>query len=351
MSSNCLNQTILPSNIDVDFADLEAAKQFTPRLWTLKEIWENKSEEHVVPLIDGLLAKEEFVILTAPAKSNKTWLTMHLALSVATGGKFLNHFQTHKGRVLLCELELSVSRLRERFIKLIPDENILNEIIDTQLVILKERYQFDDKKPDTLIELQQIITLLKPDLIIFDPLFCLHKADENSSKEMLPILMEFKKLTTHTAPKPAVILVHHMGKRGESSGGQISHQSRGSSALGDVPDATWLLNRTADNNVKRFSVEQRYGPPIEPIDIRFDYDEGKWHCLGQSKLETKGSARDLADIVAQYVEINRPVLCDLYCEQFNCEQRTFDSRLMKALKNGYIQKRQEGKTVFFSVIK
>lgn len=326
--------------------DLQLAKSLSKRLWTLKEVMNDKSEENVIPLVEGLLAKQEFVILTAPSKSNKTWFTMELALAVAEGRSFLGKYPTYKGKVLYCEFELSLPRLRERFQKVVREPNF-KSVNDENLFILKERFYFDQTDPQKLIDLKIIIASLKPDLIIFDPLFCLHRADENSAKDMLPILMEFKDLTSHMPSKPAVLLVHHTGKKGESTGHQVSHQSRGSSAMGDVPDATWVLKRTSDNAIKQFAVEQRYGAPVEPIDLKFDYDKAEWTIIGNSQVQSKGSIKDLVKILSGYDGADRPTLMKHYCEEFQCSERTFDSRLQEALRQRVIVKSKMGKTILF----
>jgi hypothetical protein len=58
------------------------------------------------PIIDGLIRRGETANVIANPKVGKSWLSYDLALSIATGRKWLDSFQATQGRVLLIDNEL-----------------------------------------------------------------------------------------------------------------------------------------------------------------------------------------------------------------------------------------------------
>src|SRR5260370_39241163 len=63
--------------------------------------------------VDGLIV-EAATILGGRPKSGKSWLSHHLALSVATGQPFIAHLLPERGSVLSFPLEDSICRLQQR---------------------------------------------------------------------------------------------------------------------------------------------------------------------------------------------------------------------------------------------
>lgn len=66
------------------------------------------------PVIEGLLRVGETANLIAAPKTGKSWLAYSLALSVATGRKWLDHWETIPGRVLLIDNELHKATIAGR---------------------------------------------------------------------------------------------------------------------------------------------------------------------------------------------------------------------------------------------
>src|SRR4051812_14622020 len=64
-------------------------------------------------IVDGLLAKGEFVICSATAKTGKSMLTLNLALSVASGIPFLGYDVPKARKVSLIQAEVSGSNFQE----------------------------------------------------------------------------------------------------------------------------------------------------------------------------------------------------------------------------------------------
>src|SRR4030095_3908138 len=69
------------------------------------------------PLVHGLLRHGETMNIIAPTKVRKSWLAYSLALSIITGKKWLDEFQSERGRVLLIDNELHDETLLDRIPK------------------------------------------------------------------------------------------------------------------------------------------------------------------------------------------------------------------------------------------
>lgn len=85
--------------------------------------------EWIVPNV----VPEGYGLLVGPPKIGKSWLTLGLALAVATGGKALGGIDVPQRPVLLLALEDGWRRLQERSLRLAGDESLpegLNYVVD-----------------------------------------------------------------------------------------------------------------------------------------------------------------------------------------------------------------------------
>src|SRR5207253_1267078 len=76
-------------------------------------------------VISGVLHRGGKMVCGGASKSNKTWLLMDTAVSVATGSDWLGNFQTKRGRVLFINLEIQRPFFAKR-LRTICEERQLN---------------------------------------------------------------------------------------------------------------------------------------------------------------------------------------------------------------------------------
>jgi hypothetical protein len=210
-------------------------------------------------LIDQLWAEQAVGILGGEPKCCKSFLALDIAVSVASGVPCLRRFPVrHTGPVLLFPAEDSLRVVRRRLEGICAAAGTpLDEL--PLYVITAPRLLLDT--PQDRQSLRQTVADLKPALLVLDPFIRLHRADENASKEVAPLLGYLRELQRefHTA----VLLVHHVRKRsGKDRPGQAL---RGSSDLHGWGDSNLYLRRNCKHLV--LAIEHRAAPAPEDITV------------------------------------------------------------------------------------
>jgi len=224
-------------------------------------------------LIDPILAKEEFSILSGPMKLGKSLIVQQMAMCIATGRDFLDMPVT-QGKVLMIQQEISLVGLKDRSIKMSSEfskDDYRGKFFHLTDKGLKIK---DENIPEWL---SAAIEYIDPSLLIVDPLYTIHDKDENVGPQMMPIMMCFQNVIKKYGI--AVLLVHHHGKKTltEKEGGELH---RGSSVIGAASDNNLIYNRLSrrydvDESGKRSNYatllfELRNAEPPDPIKIYRD---------------------------------------------------------------------------------
>lgn len=308
---------------------------------TLKEYLNEQNFPKQDHVIVDLLSRQELTLLSATAKTGKTWLALHMGLAVANGTMFLGAFQTIRSKVLLIQTEVSQPQFRERVTKVL--EQIPSPWDEENLIICQERFRIDT--PEGIELLVGLIDHTKPSLVILDPLYTLHKKDEDKAKDVAPMLSDLKRIgTDHNV---AILLVHHQGKFNESNGSQTGHQARGSSSLADVPDNLWSLRRTKEEGLLKLSFELRNLVAKDPLSLRLT-KEMAWEVTGTVEVIDNSSTTNLVAIIKENGELRREGLIARFMAITGKSKRTAEDRISTAVKEGKLQRRQDGKeTVYF----
>ena len=216
-------------------------------------------------LIEGLWARQAVGILGGEPKCCKSFLALDMAVSVASGMPCLREFTVCRtGPVLLFPAEDSLPVVRQRI------EGICRAAVATfgelpLFVITAPRLLLD--VPQDRDRLRQTVAAIRPALLVLDPFIRLHRADENASKEVAPLLGYLRELQREFAT--AVILVHHARKG--SGKGRPGQALRGSSDLHGWGDSNLYLRRKAQG--LSLSIEQRAAPSRNDIPLALVEEE------------------------------------------------------------------------------
>ena len=109
--------------------------------------------------------------------------------------------------------------------------------------------------------LEATVKVLRPKLLVLDPLVRLHCGDENSAAD-ISLLLGFLRQLQRTYDT-AIVIVHHASKKHRAQPGQAL---RGSSDLHAFGDSNAYLTRKNDRIV--LTLEHRSAKPLDPFDVQ-----------------------------------------------------------------------------------
>ncbi|MFI5258871.1 MAG: AAA family ATPase, partial [Candidatus Limnocylindrales bacterium] len=169
-------------------------------------------------LIQGLLGPGEVAVLGAEPKLGKTWLALQFAIAAASGTPLAAHWLVPKCvRTLLVVEEGRPGDLKDRLTQLL---SLSGGTAVLELFVLPfQGFRLD--APDDVAELIRQIKSLEVGLVILDPLYRMHRQDENDAVAMRPVIAALRTIADTEA---GVLLVHHLRKpaRDARSGGGAS---------------------------------------------------------------------------------------------------------------------------------
>jgi hypothetical protein len=194
-------------------------------------------------LIEGLLAREEFMLMGGVKHSHKTTVMMDLGLHYASGrGTWLNFPIPRPGRFLMVQQELGEAEFRKRLKKAVDagqfeSDNFFPCTTTNDPIKIIEEAGFD--------RLRKLCEKRQPDILALDPLHTLIIGGENDDKAFAKVRdrINYLKITY----KCAVILSHHFSskrpKDDPNAPAEAGGLFRGHSVLSDAADVLFLLHR------------------------------------------------------------------------------------------------------------
>lgn len=223
-------------------------------------------------VVDFLVPASGITILSALPGSYKTWLLLHLAIRIATGGKVFDEFETSQSNVLMIDEEngprLIQGRLRD-----------LGGYDDMPVSFL-----FDEGFTVTEKSIGMLIDYCKEHEVTFvtiDSLIRIHGSNENDAMEMSKVFGQLKKLT---AAGISVLVTHHNRKPGGNSFGG-SQEMRGSSDILAALDCHIAIKRDG-RRVKLVQTKIRLCEEMSPIEVELIVDAD-----GRASFEYMGAAK------------------------------------------------------------
>ncbi|MEW6756376.1 MAG: AAA family ATPase [Candidatus Latescibacterota bacterium] len=191
--------------------------------------------------VADLLPTAGTLLMAGALGVGKTWLTLLMALAVATGRRFLDRFQAAQGAVLLVLEEEHRSAVLERVDLLCAGLGLAPEQADALplhfLIGQGVNLVSGHAEPAEWAlhpELVQHIQEVNPALVVLDPFRRLHGRDENDSAEMSGLFSLLRRLTA--AHGCSLLLVHHLRKRSEGPEEALD-RLRGSSDIAASADS------------------------------------------------------------------------------------------------------------------
>lgn len=158
-------------------------------------------------VIEGLLPKSGFAMLSGHAGSGKTTFVIQMGLQLAAGQHVFGFAPTSPSRVLYFQADNPpnmVRRLIKEMVRHVPaeaaDRFVVAEVIKPVKVTDPEGYAI----------VEQQIAMYTPDLLIFDTIRDFHSADENNPTAVAETIDTLKKL--RGGRSMAIMYIHHHSK-------------------------------------------------------------------------------------------------------------------------------------------
>ena len=232
-SASAAEPVLLDEYGPLPFRLVEAANLEDPdptRFWLIDQIWQRAGTG----------------ILGGPAKGAKTWLSLDIALSVASGTPCLDTFAVHDpGPVLVKCAEGGQGYIKQRLIGLCARRGLQLNDVSSRLKFIEDPIRLD--LPESRDRLMATLKAVRPRLLILDPLVRLHRIDENSAGQVSQLLGFLSEVQERNGC--AVLVVHHATKSGRAD--VRGQDLRGSGDFYAWGDSNLFLGRRGERFVLR----------------------------------------------------------------------------------------------------
>ena len=255
-------------------------KQSTFDVMRMTDYVKGYGGEGVSWMVEDWLPDKSITFLISPPESYKTWILLDLAVSVSSGVPFLGRYRVNdKGPTLIIQQEDSHTGLTDRLALIVEQKlgataNIDGDtwqvpcMPDLPIYVHPSRMlRFDNKK--VLEELEQQIALIRPKVIMIDPLYSTTAAVDNYMADLANQMMVLK--TWRDKYGCSFVLAHH-SKKNLDPDSTAREDSWGSQFLNAFLEAGWQVRRNprlAPNEV----VVRRHSKVMgnqSPISLTFD---------------------------------------------------------------------------------
>ena len=299
----------------------------------------------LVPIVDNLLCPEAKLLIGSGSKSYKTWLTMHLAFSIAHGTEFLG-WQCKRRRVLYVNLELRPVAFQRRMQTLA--DNLGYPIEPESLIHLPMRGRMNTELDKNIEAILSVAKAKRAEVVVLDPVYKLNsEGEENSSRDMTRLFNAIDRLTTEAGC--AVILNDHFSKGSQAEKDPLD-AIRGSSAKGGDVDAAMILRRLDMEDHFRVDIIHRELPPVDPFSIAWSFPMMELAPeVDADKLKKPGGRKRKfsdQDLLAEMRETTAtaPISVSHLADRIEGGRSTVSERLTSLRKRGLVKTVGEGNT-------
>lgn len=241
------------------------------------------------PVIHGLLREGETMNIIASPKTGKSWLTLDLAIAVATGRPWLGRYETVPGSVLIIDNELHRETSAHRIPQVASARGVAMREIDERIFVDNLRGRLQD-----IFTLAPYFAALAPGrfkIIVLDAFYRFMPAggDENDNGTMANIYNRLDAFADRLGC--AFVLIHHSTK-GSQSGKSVTDVGAGAGAQSRATDTHLVLRPHEEHGVVVLDAAVRSWAPIEPTCLRWSFPV--WtvdECLDPSALKPERPAK------------------------------------------------------------
>jgi len=270
-------------------------------------VWNDFDKDHkpIRWLVADIWGESEVGFISGLPKSYKSWLALDLAVSVATGTRFLGSFQSKKTNVLLVQEEDPRPVLQDRLVRIAAAKDLVwakqhpNNFVEIRYELPESLYVISNQgftitNEDSFEELEEWVVQLDIGLVILDPLMMMAEGvDEFKAFDMMSkVFKPLKRLRARTQASVCIVHHHLKGSAGSSSPGAAAMY--GSVALWAWEESALHLSLPGPGKVtaERFSKHSN----LAPITVEMGDTDIRW----DPEVHTGVASTDLLDLIAMY---------------------------------------------------
>ena len=269
-------------------------------------------------LVTNFFAGGGVGVIGGAPKCCKSWLSLDMAVAVASGRPFLGRFEVPvAGPVLVYAAEDPPVEVRDRLAGIAQARGADFASLAVGLIV-EPCLRID--RPEDLDRLRRTVARIGPRLLILDPYVRLQRVDENNSTEVSAVLSSLREVSRTF--EVAVVLVHHARK---SSAEQAGQALRGSSDFHAWGDSNLYLARRGENFL--LTIEHRAAAAPPSLTLRLVDDDGPVRLEIVDDPEPDEPVESLAERVLQVLDGGPPKRQD----QLRDLLRVRNQRLTQAL--------------------
>lgn len=295
-------------------------------------------------IVDQIIPPKSTSFFAGPSGVGKTWITLELAIAIASGLPWLGKFPVKQGSVLIIDEENSDLLLRVRLKALLAQRGIdLDELpiyfAIGQLANLSpiRTRSGDTMESDDYKKIYNTIGTYTPTLTIFDSLTRVHREDENSNSDMAVLLSYVKKMTNEL--ESSVLFTHHFVKNGKPGNGM---NVRGAGDIYAFADSVLLIEDIKNQTRITYAKPRWCLKPFPPFIVNLENNDG-----AVSITHSEVGFNDVWEWLKPHLPLSRQGIIEVASGLFS--ERKIDSALSWRVDQGYLAKQQIGKEVVYSL--
>lgn len=283
-------------------------------------------------LVEGLWGSGAVGLIGGAPKCCKSWLSLEMALAVASGRPCLGRFAVPSpGPALVFAAEDAPLQVRERLEGLSRIRGARFEDLDVGLIV-EPCLRLD--RPEDLVRLRMTLDRRRPRILVLDPYVRLQRADENNSTEVSTILGALRELSRQFAL--SIVLVHHARKSPADQAGQALRGSSDFHAWGD--SNLYLARRGEDLTL---SIEHRAAPSPNPLTLRLVAGDAPAHLEIRASPATPVEP-SLADKILRLLADRGPCWQDTLRQTLRVRKQDLTDTLRQLESSRRVQRGQRG---------
>lgn len=214
------------------------------------------------PIIDGLIRRGETANIISAAKVGKSWLSLGMALSVASGRDWLGR-PTREGQVAIVDNELRPSNLAFRLQTVCHAMAIPEGVLD-RVKVLSLRGQLR-----SIYELWDSLESIQGEdysLLVLDAMYRAipEGVSENDNAQMAGV---FNIIDSYAMNLDLAITMIHHSSKGDQSGKSVTDVGSGAGSISRAADTHLILRPHEQDDCAVMEGACRSFPPIKPMTV------------------------------------------------------------------------------------